>query len=253
MTITAPRVAAVQSECRPGLPPLIEAKKNLGRTTFDTLGSDLGPRSINNVNSNAAEESDKRSLVLESLNFLKKCLAPESNGNSLLESLGPHSFDNLPPGVLNIHLLNPFPRPSHHYSQYVCETASRLLFLSVHWARQTGPVFMKLPYSTQVSLMRSSWSDLFLLCLAQCREQISIQAILTAIVSTLQGSLLQDMTSLAKDLTTTLKSITLVLNRIEEYHLEPEEFAYLKLCCLFSPGEIHYEWKDWIVRHFLSR
>ena len=114
---------------------------------------------------------------------------------------------------------------------------------------------MNLLYSTQVSLMRSSWSDLFLLCLAQCKDQISLPAILTAIVSTLQGSLEQDRITLArtKDLTTTLKSITLVLNRIEELNLEPEEFAYLKLCCLFSPGEIHYEWKDWIVRHFLSR
>ena len=217
----------------------------------------MGPRSINNVNPYATEESDKdeRSLVLESLNFLKKCLAPESNGNSLLESLGPQSFDNLPTGVLNIHLLTPFPPPSHHNSQYVCETASRLLFLSVHWARQTGPVFMNLLYSTQVSLMRSSWSDLFLLCLAQCREQISIPAILTAIASALEGILGQDMKTLVrtKDQATTLKSISTVLNRIEELNLEPEEFAYLRLCCLFSPGETHYAWKNWMVRHFLSR
>ena len=104
---------------------------------------------------------------------------------------------------------------------------------------------MNLLYSTQVSLMRSSWSDLFLLCLAQCREQISIPAILTASVSNLQNSLGQDMITLAKtnELATTLKSISLVLKRIEEFHLEPEEFAYLKLCCLFSPGEIHYERK----------
>jgi hypothetical protein len=221
------------------------------------LGSDLGPRSINKVNSYATEESDKdeRSLVLESLNVLKKCLAPESNGNSLLECLGPHSFDNLPPGVLNIHLLTPFPLPSHQNSQYVCETASRLLFLSVHWARQTGPVFINLLYSTQVSLMRSSWSDLFLLCLAQCREQISLPAILTAIASTLESSLGQDMRTLArtKDLATTLKSICKVLNRIEEFNLEPVEFAYLKLCCLFNPGELRYEWKYGIVIHFLSR
>ena len=83
---------------------------------------------------------------------------------------------------------------------------------------------MNLLYSTQVSLMRSSWSDLFLLCLAQCREQISIPAILTAIASALEGILGQDMKTLVrtKDQATTLKSISTVLNRIEELNLEPE-------------------------------
>ena len=177
----------------------------------------------------------------ESLNYLKKSLAPENIGDNRLRSLDPLIFDNLPPSVINIHLLTPFPQPSHQNSQFVCETASRLLFLSVHWARKTGSVFRNLPYSTQVSLMRSSWSDLFMLCLAQCKEQISLPTILTIMASTLQNCLGQDMRDLARtrELAATLNIITKVVNRIEEYHLEPEEFAYLKLCCLFSPGETH--------------
>jgi len=39
------------------------------------------------------------------------------------------------------------------------------------------------------------------------------------------------------DLASTLKTISNVLDRVEDFHLEPEEFAYLKLCCLYSPDQ----------------
>ena len=50
--------------------------------------------------------------------------------------------------VLEAHLVpfklaTPSPHPSHLNIHYICETASRLLFLSVHWVRSI-PVFSQL-------------------------------------------------------------------------------------------------------------
>ena len=160
----------------------------------------------------------------------------------MLSGIDPYTFDNLPASTLTLQLLTPFPVPTHQSSQFVCETASRLLFISVHWARRTGYVFRNLLYPTQVALIKNCWSSLFLLCLAQCRELISLPAILTAIASTLQHGLGHSTWDLsrANDLATTLKKISIVLDRVDDFHLEPEEFAYLKLCCLFSPGTPQY-------------
>ena len=252
----APRVAAVQSERRPGRPPLNGMKNKLytRRPSLEVLGSYWEPSShslpVNNnlpfvgtfdtdVVENGDAEMSERSLVLESLNCLKQSLVEEKIDDNMLGFLDPQMFDNLPLSVIHFHLPTPLPSPSHLNSQFVCESASRILFGSVYWARKTGSVFKSLPHSIQVFLMRSSWSDLFILCLAQCREQLSLPAIMTAMASTLQNCLGHDRRALArtKQLAATLTRIREVLNRFDELQLEPEEFAYLKLCCLFGPGK----------------
>ena len=45
--------------------------------------------------------------------------------------------------LTNFHLATPTPLPSHLNIHFICETASRLLFLSVHWVRSI-PVFSQL-------------------------------------------------------------------------------------------------------------
>ena len=45
--------------------------------------------------------------------------------------------------LTNFHLATPTPMPSHLNIHFICETASRLLFLSVHWVRSI-PVFSHL-------------------------------------------------------------------------------------------------------------
>ena len=52
---------------------------------------------------------------------------------------GPIIEDNLVPFKLS----TPTPLPSHLNIHYICETASRLLFLSVHWVRSV-PAFSQL-------------------------------------------------------------------------------------------------------------
>lgn len=47
------------------------------------------------------------------------------------------------------------------------ETAARLLFASVRWARSL-PSFLQLAFRDQAILLEESWSELFLLTAAQC-------------------------------------------------------------------------------------
>ena len=103
-------------------------------------------------------------------------------------------------------------------------------------------MFQSMLYSTQVSLLRNSWPDLFILGLVQCRDQISLPDVLIAIALHVQNCLGQDSLSLARtrQLVNTLAKIKEIVNKFEELALEPEEFSYLRLCSLFGPGIINY-------------
>ena len=138
----------------------------------------------------------------------------------------------------------------------VSVTASKLLFHTIKWTRKVS-TFQNLTYLTQVSLLRKSWSYLFLLGLAQCRDQINLPFLLEMITFNLQNYLNQDHFSSARlrKLTNTLSKIKDIANRLEELNLEPAEFAYLRLCSLFgsdNPAESIVEAYQSIFSYFHS-
>lgn len=53
------------------------------------------------------------------------------------------------------------------------ETAARLLFMSVKWARNI-PSFLQLPFRDQAILLEESWSELFILSAAQWSLTIDV-------------------------------------------------------------------------------
>ncbi|PRD31801.1 UNVERIFIED_CONTAM: Nuclear receptor subfamily 2 group C member 2 [Trichonephila clavipes] len=118
--------------------------------------------------------SDQLSLPLE----------PEND--SLFEFDGPLLLDS----HVAFHLTTPNPGSSYLNVHYICESGSRLLFLSVHWARSI-PAFQLLQPEVQATLVRSCWSELFTLGLAQCSQVMSVKTIFTAIISHLQSSVQQ--------------------------------------------------------------
>ena len=71
-------------------------------------------------------------------------------------------------------------------AQYISESASRLLFLSVRWTRSMA-AFQMLSSDTQKELVQGCWTELFALGLAQCSDIISLPAILTAILTQLRA------------------------------------------------------------------
>lgn len=155
-------------------------------------------------------------------------------------------------------LTTPSPMPVFLNAHYICESASRLLFLSVHWARSIG-AFQLLASDTQVELVRGCWSELFVLGMAQCSQVMSLPAILTAIITHLQASVAQDKVSAQRVKLVTTVSVYIVykcifhdctfpqvtehvlqlqdyVNTMSKLQVDEHEYAYLKAIALFSPG-----------------
>lgn len=123
--------------------------------------------------------------------------------------------------------------------QYICEFASRLLFLSVHWA-QSIAAFQQLTHEVQTSLIRGCWCQLFVLGLAQTSQVMSLATILSAIITHLQTTLQQDTLSLQriKQVTDHICRLQDFVNTFQKLKVDDREYAYLKSIILFSPENI---------------
>lgn len=139
----------------------------------------------------------------------------------------------------SFHLATPSPLPSHMNIHFICETASRLLFLSVHWVRSV-PVFTQLNYETQVALVRNAWSDLFVLGLAQCSTSMNLSNILSTIVSHLQTSVQQEKLTAqrVRQVTTTICKVQEYVKAMSKMDIDEKEFALLKMIALFSTDQV---------------
>ncbi|KAK7862800.1 hypothetical protein R5R35_004153 [Gryllus longicercus] len=135
-------------------------------------------------------------------------------------------------------LQTPSPMPAYLNIHYICESASRLLFLSVHWARSI-PAFQLLSSDTHVALVRGCWAELFTLGLAQCAEILSLSSILSSIINHLQTSMAQENISHRQ-----VKQVTEHICKLQEYvitmnrlQVDEHEYAYLKAITLFSSDQ----------------
>jgi Ligand-binding domain of nuclear hormone receptor len=122
--------------------------------------------------------------------------------------------------------------PSIHF---VSETASRLLFKTVHWIKSI-PSFSLLKSSTQIDLVQQSWSALFVLGLAQISKELSLSSLLSLVVSHQQACLSRDPRTNVKDVIQTVCNIHKYVNTLTMMKLDDEEYAYLKAIVLFSDG-----------------
>ncbi|RUS70731.1 hypothetical protein EGW08_021509 [Elysia chlorotica] len=136
-------------------------------------------------------------------------------------------------------LTTPSPMPTYLNIHYICESASRLLFLSMHWTRSVS-AFQELNSDLQTTLVRSCWSELFTLGLAQCSSTMCLPTMLAAILNHLQASLQRggkDHENQEK-----VKNVLEHIVRLQDYvsstqnlNISPAEFAYLKTLVLFAP------------------
>ncbi|XP_033880301.1 nuclear receptor subfamily 2 group C member 1 isoform X1 [Acipenser ruthenus] len=133
-------------------------------------------------------------------------------------------------------LTMPSPMPEYLNVHYICESASRLLFLSMHWARSI-PAFQALGQDNEITLVKACWNELFALGLAQCSQVMNVGTILTAIINHLQNSLQQDKLS-AERVKLVMEHIWKMqefCNSMANLCLDSYEYAYLKAIVLFSP------------------
>ena len=155
-------------------------------------------------------------------------LSDEDEGQFVVE--GPLLVSHLVPFNVDTSTL---PASSSPSAQFVCESAARLLFQSVHWVRAL-PAFQLLRSHTQLALLRSCWAELFAIGLAQCAGRLQLRSVLTAIVQRLQGSvdkLEEENIASAMDHVLRLHDLVNTLNRLE---LDDREYACLRILVLFG-------------------
>ncbi|CAB1329361.1 unnamed protein product, partial [Coregonus sp. 'balchen'] len=150
----------------------------------------------------------------------------------LIEVEGPLLTDT----HVSFKLTMPSPMPEYLNVHYICESASRLLFLSMHWARSI-PAFSTLGQESNTSLVRACWNELFTLGLAQCAQIMSLSTILEAIINHLQNSIQDDKVSgeRVKLVMEHIWKLQEFCNSMVKMETDSYEYAYLKAIVLFSP------------------
>ncbi|GJQ76239.1 Hr78 [Trypoxylus dichotomus] len=108
-------------------------------------------------------------------------------------------------------LQTPGPVPPYLNTHFICESGSRLLFLSIHWARNV-PAFQYLSSDVQITLLKRCWAELFALGLAQCSQSLSLSTILAALISHIHASIAQEKMSAVK-----VKQVTDHIVKLQDY------------------------------------
>ncbi|XP_076394262.1 orphan steroid hormone receptor 2 isoform X6 [Megachile rotundata] len=187
--------------------------------------------------SDALTLARERLLISHALDSMAKLIGDSVNGSSEPEEEWTGQLISERHTIFELRA--PSPAPAYLSIHYICESAARLLFLSVHWARGI-PAFQALPSEVQTTLVRSSWGQLFTLGLAQCAYTLSLPSILTSIINHLQASIAQEKITASK-----VKSVTEHICRLQDcvsslhkLQVDSVEYAYLKALTLFSADNV---------------
>ncbi|KHN81670.1 Nuclear hormone receptor family member nhr-41 [Toxocara canis] len=123
----------------------------------------------------------------------------------------------------------PHPMPRELNIQFVCETASRLLFLSVHWIKSIRAISSNSSVLEQT--MKSKWCDLFVLGLMQCSSQFCLSNMLSAMSTHLSACsrIGQLKPERFEEVNEQINFLLKLVQRFDELKLSSVEFAYLKL------------------------
>ncbi|VVC37559.1 Zinc finger, nuclear hormone receptor-type,Nuclear hormone receptor, ligand-binding [Cinara cedri] len=195
--------------------------------------------SPNNENDIKQFSHDNKNILILALDSMVNITQQNSNGtDSLYENEMPSykvldiNEDVMPADNVNFPFQSPAPKYAYLNLHFICESASRLLFLSINWV-QNLPVFQLLSFEIQLSLLKNSWSQLFILGLTQCAQVLSLIPVLSSMISHLQSEEII--------ISTKAKELINYLNIIQDYIIEMEnikvnqfEYAYLKLISLFN-------------------
>ncbi|XP_030062040.1 nuclear receptor subfamily 2 group C member 2 isoform X4 [Microcaecilia unicolor] len=213
--------------------------------------------SLNGDTSEIQAEDQSASEITRAFDTLAKALntADVTAGQNLADGIDPSGGGNIHvisrdqstpiievegPLLTDTHvtfkLTMPSPMPEYLNVHYICESASRLLFLSMHWARSI-PAFQALGQDCNTSLVRACWNELFTLGLAQCAQVMSLSTILAAIVNHLQNSIQEDKLSgdRIKQVMEHIWKLQEFCNTMVKLDIDGYEYAYLKAIVLFSP------------------
>lgn len=109
----------------------------------------------------------------------------------------------------------------------ICESAARLLFMNVKWAKNV-PSFTSLPLSDQLLLLEESWRELFILGAAQFLVPFELAPLIGA-----SGVLDRERQKTVSFLNE-VKEFQDVTTKIAQFRADPHEFACLRAIALFK-------------------
>ncbi|XP_043860290.1 nuclear receptor subfamily 2 group E member 1 [Petaurus breviceps papuanus] len=118
-------------------------------------------------------------------------------------------------------------------TESVCESAARLLFMSIKWAKSV-PAFSTLSLQDQLMLLEDAWRELFVLGIAQWAIPVDANTLLA--VSGMNGEN-TDSQKLSK-IISEIQALQEVVARFRQLRLDATEFACLK-CIVTFKAESH--------------
>ncbi|XP_004623852.1 nuclear receptor subfamily 2 group C member 1 [Octodon degus] len=240
------------------LASVVTSLANLGRTNeLSQNGNDVsGAESLTNGDTTVGEchqELQTSGDVCRAFDTLAKALDPGESSSCPSSGEGMEGGGHLPAGEpsasyvekegpllsdshVAFRLTMPSPTPEYLNVHYIGESASRLLFLSMHWALSI-PSFQALGQENSILLVKAYWNELFTLGLAQCWQVMNVATILATFVNCLHSSLQQDKMSpeRRKLLMEHIFKLQEFCNSMVKLCIDGYEYAYLKAIVLFSP------------------
>ncbi|XP_069508586.1 nuclear receptor subfamily 2 group F member 5-like isoform X2 [Ambystoma mexicanum] len=167
-----------------------------------------------------------------------------SPGQYQLTNGDPYNCHSYLTGFISL-LLRAEPYPTSRYGaqclqpnnimgiENICELAARLLFSAIEWAKNI-PFFPDFQLSDQVSLLRMTWSELFVLNAAQCSMPLHVAPLLAA--AGLHASPMS-----ADRVVAFMDHIRIFQEQVEKLkalHVDSAEYSCLKAIALFSPDAV---------------
>ncbi|XP_023728020.1 nuclear receptor subfamily 2 group E member 1 [Cryptotermes secundus] len=132
---------------------------------------------------------------------------------------------------LPLGLTLPAPFPSHT-TETLCESAARLLFTNVKWAKNV-PAFTGLNFNDQLLLLEQSWRELFVLGAAQYLLPLELSQLVS-----FHGALTHRDSEHAVALLHEVKVFQDTLSKFKQLHVDPHEYACLRAIVLFRTNDV---------------
>ncbi|XP_071955027.1 nuclear receptor subfamily 2 group E member 1-like [Antedon mediterranea] len=142
------------------------------------------------------------------------------------------------PPVTPIVICQPTPKPSYPIEmmrspltsvENICETAARLLFMSIQWTKNVPP-FVSLPQNDQLILLEEGWRELFILGAAQWQMTLESGPLMAA------AGLHSENTPPAKAaaVMSELRVLQELIEKLRQLQVDATEYACLKGIVLFK-------------------
>jgi len=111
----------------------------------------------------------------------------------------------------------------------ICESAARLLFISVKWARNI-PSFVNLPFRDQVILLEEGWRELFIMGAVQWNMPLEVAPLLAAAGMHVDNTPAERIVATMAD----IRMLQEISARFRSLQVGEAEFACLKAVVLFK-------------------